>query len=174
MAGSDEKRTDASPRSREAWIRMATARARSGTAAWAFMRTRDRISDDLLLQAQAVFQGGDRLSVEIAFECNIDAGKRLKASVRAFDARTKASLRIPPDDSHANVVRGGVTLDEGAPQTAFLFPERDERQATRRRVAGGAGLTCSRDGVPSASIFSDGESRLSTGNIGGEAGGRRL
>ena len=50
----------------------------------------------------------------------------------------------------------------------------DERQATRRRVAGGAELTCSRDGVPSASIFSGGGSSLSTGDIGGEAGGRRL
>jgi len=115
---------------REAWLRMAAARAKSGGMHWVFNRVRDRISDDLVLQAQAVFTGGDRLAVEIAFECNVDAGKRLKAYVRAFDARTKASLRIPPEDGQASVVRGGVTLDEGAPQTAFLFPERDERQAS--------------------------------------------
>ena len=30
----------------------------------------------------------------------------------------------------SGVARGSVTLDEDAPQTAFLFPERDERQAS--------------------------------------------
>lgn len=127
----DQSKSDATPgASREAWLRMAAAKAKAGTVHWVFNRTRDRISDDLLLQAQAVFTGGERLAVEIAFECNIDAGKRLKAFVRAFDARTKASLRIPPEDGQASVVRGSVTLDENAPQTAFIFPERDERQAS--------------------------------------------
>jgi len=127
----DQSKSDAGPASpRAEWLRMAAARAKAGTVHWVFNRTRDRISDDLLLQAQAVFTGGDKLSVEIAFECNIDAGKRLKAFVRAFDARTKASLRIPPEDGQASVVRGSVILDEEAPQTAFIFPERDERQAS--------------------------------------------
>jgi len=115
---------------REEWLRMAIAQSRNSTANWVLERLRDRISDDVLVQARAIFAVGARLALEVAFECNIDAGKRLRAHVRAFDARTNAAIPIPAEDGRTSVTRGSVTLDEDAPQTAFMFPERDERQAS--------------------------------------------
>jgi hypothetical protein len=115
---------------REEWLRYAVAQSRHSTVAWVFERARDRISDDVLLRSRAIFPGDGRSALEIVFECNIGAGKRLAAYVRAFDERTNAALQLPVEDGRAGVVRGSVTLDEDAPQTAFLFPERGERQAS--------------------------------------------
>ena len=115
---------------REEWLRYAVAQSRNSTVAWIFERARDRISDDVLLRSRAIFPGDGRSALEIAFECNIGAGKRLAAHVRAFDERTNAALQLPVEDGRSGVVRGSVTLDEDAPQTAFLFPERGERQAS--------------------------------------------
>jgi len=116
--------------SREDWLRAAIAQGRSSTVQWVFERSRDRISDDVLLRTRALFPAGGRAALEIAFECNIGAGKRLSAHVRAFDERTNAALAIPYEDGRTGVVRGNVTIDEEGPQTAFLFPERGERQAS--------------------------------------------
>jgi hypothetical protein len=115
---------------REDWVRMATALARNSPISWTFGRTRDRVSDDLLLLARAVFPAGNRIALEIAFECNVSAGQRLRAHARAFDLNTKETVPFPPDATHSSAVRGNVTLDDGPPQTAYLFPERDQRQAS--------------------------------------------
>ena len=116
--------------SRDEWLRMAIAQSRNSTTNWVFERVRDRISDEVVLRVRAIFSDEAPFALEIAFECNIDAGPRLKAYIRAFDKRTNAGLAIPPEDGRTGVVRGNVVLDEDAPQTAFLFPERDERQAS--------------------------------------------
>jgi hypothetical protein len=115
---------------RDEWRRMAVAQSRNSTAAWIFERVRDRISDDVMLRARAIFPGDGRSALEIAFECNIGAGKRLAAHVRAFDERSNAAIQLPVEDGRTGVVRGHVTLDEEPPQTAYLFPERGERQAS--------------------------------------------
>jgi len=116
--------------SRDEWLRFAIAQSRNSTGAWIFERTRDRISDDVLLRTRAVFSGDGRTALEIAFECNIGAGKRLAAHVRAFDERSNSAIALKVEDGRSGVVRGSVTLDEETPQTAFLFPERGERQAS--------------------------------------------
>src|SRR5262249_10960983 len=106
------------------------AEALKSTASWAFERTRDRIFDDVVLRARAIFPSGTGFALEVTFECNIGAGKRLAAHIRAFDERTNATIAIPAEQGRTSVVRGNVFLDEDGPQTAFLFPERDERQAS--------------------------------------------
>jgi hypothetical protein len=115
---------------REEWLRFAIAQSRNSPVAWIFERVRDRISDDVLLRTRAIFPGDGRAALEITFECNIGAGKRLAAHVRAFDERTNAAVPLPVEEGRSGVVRGAVTLDEEGPQTAFLFPERGERQAS--------------------------------------------
>jgi hypothetical protein len=109
---------------------MAIAQSRNSTANWVFERVRDPISEDIVTRTRAIFSGGAPIALEIAFECNIGAGKRLTAHVRAFDERTKAGVAIPAEDGRTGVVRGTVVLDEDTPQTAFLFPERGQRQAS--------------------------------------------
>src|SRR5690606_17444891 len=87
---------------REEWLRFAITQGRNSPAAWLFERVRDRISDDVLLRTRAIFPGdgrGDaRAALEIAFECNIGAGKRLTAHVRAFDERSNAAIPLPVED----------------------------------------------------------------------------
>ncbi|MCW5774578.1 MAG: hypothetical protein KIT16_23240, partial [Rhodospirillaceae bacterium] len=120
---------DSAP-NREEWLRRAASLARKSGIVWLFDQSRDKISDDLLLRAQAVFPAGANFAIEIAFECNIGAGKRLKAYARAFDVKTKATVALPLEEGQSSVVRGTVTLDDGAPQTAFMFPESGARQAS--------------------------------------------
>jgi len=117
--------------SQQEWQRMAVAQSRNSPVNWIFERARDPISEDIVMRTRAIFSGGGApVALEIAFECNIGAGKRLNAHVRAFDEDTKASVAIPSEDGRTSAVRGTVALDDDAPQTAFLFPEQGERQAS--------------------------------------------
>lgn len=106
--------------------------ARTPLALWSFTDTQDRIADERLMRAQAIFGApdgspGGSLAVEITFDCRaVGRDRRLRAYARGFDRKSLSGVafRVGGEDSFG--VRAQIRLDGQAPQQGLLFREQQD------------------------------------------------
>ncbi|MGH7003595.1 MAG: hypothetical protein ACREIP_06575, partial [Alphaproteobacteria bacterium] len=110
----------------EDWYRSAAEAAAKVGAAWSFIETRDRDTEERRALTQAIFPGSDGAGIEIQFECAIGRNRRLKATARGFDRSSGARVPYRSEGEGAFRVKSRIRFDDNLPQDGLLFRDGDD------------------------------------------------